>query len=96
MEDAAKIQEEFLRNFQAIFSPSDRRVAGPWFCVAGAPYPYAYLWTEAVLRPFTEGEVAEAVSQIGAGKALGPEGIPALFYQSCWSITVWAVFKGWI
>nr|POF10157.1 phosphoglucan, water dikinase, chloroplastic [Quercus suber] len=43
---------------------------------------------EAVLRPFTEGEAAEAVSQIGAGKAIGPVGIPALFYQSCWSITL--------
>ena len=40
LEDAAKIQEEFLRNFQAIFSPPDRR---EWqnlgFVLQGLPIP---------------------------------------------------------
>ncbi|XP_074313834.1 uncharacterized protein LOC141649030 [Silene latifolia] len=37
-------------------------------------------------KPFTAKEVRGAVFQMGAFKAPGPDGIPACFYQKCWSM----------
>ncbi|XP_074297226.1 uncharacterized protein LOC141627932 [Silene latifolia] len=37
-------------------------------------------------KPFTAKEVRGSVFQMGAFKAPGPDGIPACFYQKCWSM----------
>ena len=37
-------------------------------------------------KDFTEKEVKDAVFQLGAWKASGPDGIPALVPQKCWNI----------
>ena len=37
-------------------------------------------------KPFLRAEIEQAIFQIGALKAPGPNGIPASFYQQYWSI----------
>ncbi|XP_074278453.1 uncharacterized protein LOC141602043 [Silene latifolia] len=44
-------------------------------------------------RPFTAKEVRTAVFQMGALKAPGPDGIPAVFFQRCWSMVKGDVTK---
>jgi hypothetical protein len=37
-------------------------------------------------KPFTEKEIKDALFQMEVNKAVGPDGIPIEFYQSCWEI----------
>lgn len=39
-----------------------------------------------LMCPYTEAEIHKAVFQMGASKALGPDGFPTLFYQKYWHI----------
>ena len=61
---AAKIQVEFLRHFQANFSPPNRRVVHNLVSKSqGIPISMLTSEQEFLDRPLIEGEVAEAMSQ---------------------------------
>lgn len=91
---AANIQEEFLRHFQANFSPPDRRVVHNLVSKSqGLPISMLTSEQEFLDRPLTEGEVAEAMSQKSEWIGLRSDSIPVLFYQSFWSLTNNSVTK---
>ena len=91
---AAKIQVEFLRHFQANFSPPGRRVVHNLFSKSqGFPISMPTSEQEILDRPLTEGEVAEAMSQKSEWIGLRSDSIPVLFYQSFWSLTSNSVTK---
>jgi len=48
---------------------------------------------EALIRPVTKEEVQQAIFQMGATKASGPDGLSGLFYQSQWHITHEDIFQ---
>ena len=39
---------------------------------------------EALCKPFSDTEISDALFQIGPLKALGPDGLPARFFQRNW------------
>ena len=41
---------------------------------------------ELLCKPFSEGEIKEALFQMEKNKAAGPDGIPIEFFQTCWEI----------
>ena len=84
---AAKIHVEFLRHFQANFSPPDRRVVHNLVSKSqGLPISMLTSEQEFLDRPLTEGEVAEAMSQKSEWIGLRSDSVLVLFYQSFWSL----------
>ena len=80
---AAKIQVEFLRHFQANFSPPGRRVVHNLFSKSqGFPISMPTSEQEILDRPLTEGEVAEAMSQKSEWIGLRSDSIPVFFIRA--------------
>ncbi|KAL6226651.1 hypothetical protein ACLB2K_000612 [Fragaria x ananassa] len=78
------IRKEFESQFKAIFSSGGYRVWG--MALSGVTPLVSREMNEELLVDITMDEVSEAVHQMGALKAPGPDGFPGLFYHKYWEI----------
>ncbi|XP_042956310.1 uncharacterized protein LOC122292152 [Carya illinoinensis] len=77
-----QIGEVFTTHFVDLFTSSNPCDIGR--CLEDIPTKVTPLMNEVLLQPFSEEEVKSAVFQMKALGSPGPDGFPAIFYQSHW------------
>ncbi|XP_074290915.1 uncharacterized protein LOC141617643 [Silene latifolia] len=82
---------EFQKTFMDLYLSSDesvewrdRSLFDPTLKYLDHSFPQDEL--DRLSRPYSAKEVRTAIFQMGALKAPGPDGIPAVFFQRCWSL----------
>ncbi|XP_008245663.1 PREDICTED: uncharacterized protein LOC103343804 [Prunus mume] len=84
-----RVHEEFYNYFTNLFSSDGPR---DWGNILDAiPQLVSPEINRNLVAPFLEMEIQEAVDQLGALKAPGPDGFPALFYQRYWLIAKFVI-----
>ncbi|XP_074277325.1 uncharacterized protein LOC141600966 [Silene latifolia] len=89
--DDELVGSEFQRFYMNLYQSSrnggaPRDTTGIEYALSHVQRRVAHDEADRLSRPFTAKEVRTAVFQMGALKAPGPDGIPACFYQKCWSL----------
>ncbi|XP_074293061.1 uncharacterized protein LOC141619965 [Silene latifolia] len=89
--DESLVRNEFHHSFMDLYLSSNdsvewRESSGFENTLKHLDHSFSQDELDRLSRPFSAKEVRTAVFQMGALKAPGPDGIPAVFYQRCWSM----------
>jgi len=95
--DHTKIEEELLRYYQDLLTePQQDRTAAIRKVMAHIPTLVTPEQNAALTRPITQEKVDQAVKEMAAGKAPGPDGFTVDFFHHCWDLVrqdVWEVVE---
>ncbi|XP_021857652.1 uncharacterized protein [Spinacia oleracea] len=86
--DQDEIKQDINQHFQELFKANTQclgRIEIPEH-LRDLPCKLTDEHIQILNKPFTEGEVRDAVFQIGGLKAPGPDGVPAIFLQKAWDV----------
>jgi hypothetical protein len=84
------VEEAFINYFKGVLASSSSRDLS--ICEEVIPKKVSEEMNQKLLRVVTEEEVNKAINQMGPLKSLGPDGLPAAFYQDHWQAVGKEVF----